>query len=207
MFQLRNQEMKIQHLRLGYKKQNEDFARTPEAPQENETEQIKRLRGRPKIIRKNRRGRPIKVYNTANTDEVEPKKNLIMEEVLLNEVSIKNVLDGDNSNEWLEAISDEIAEILKNKTWILVDKNGKEEVVGSQIILQEKVDSNGILQRRKARLVAKRFSQTSGNRLSKNLRSCRKNVNFKSFHILSRQQRNGHKTVRRYYSVPKWKSY
>lgn len=52
--------------------------------------------------------------------------------------------------------------IIKNDTWKLVERPENRDVISSLIVLRNKYDSNRTLERRKARIVARGFSQQPG---------------------------------------------
>lgn len=81
---------------------------------------------------------------------------MMLEEIFPNEVFSRNALNKNHENEWFDPISNEMAAILDNETQELVDEAGIGEVAGGRIILQEKLDSNGVLKTRKACLFAQR---------------------------------------------------
>lgn len=66
------------------------------------------------------------------------------------------------SDEWLDAMADEMVSIIKNDTWCLVDRTEEMDIIGSRMVLRNKFGADGKLQRRKARLVAQGFSQRPG---------------------------------------------
>lgn len=115
---------------------------------------IPRGKGRPMIIRSGGRGRPRKVYQkTLNYDE---------ESACMGEVRVEDALNGDDTNEWKIAIKEEFEAMLNNKTWNIVTKPNNREVIGSRIILKNKYDESGKINKRKARLVIKGYSQRPG---------------------------------------------
>ncbi|BES90199.1 Hydra magnipapillata [Nesidiocoris tenuis] len=71
--------------------------------------------------------------------------------------------DGDiKSQEWRDAINDEFASMLKNKTWILCDRPSNRDTITSRLVLRTKYKKDGSIERRKARLVARGFNQRPG---------------------------------------------
>lgn len=64
--------------------------------------------------------------------------------------------------EWLKAIANEMKSILKNDTWMLVDRPSTEQIIGSRIVLRNKHKADGSFEKRKARLVAQGCSQIPG---------------------------------------------
>lgn len=68
----------------------------------------------------------------------------------------------ENDDSWTEAIMSEIKAHLKNGTWEIVPKEKDANIVSSKMILKEKLGADGKVERKKARLVARGFSQTHG---------------------------------------------
>lgn len=64
--------------------------------------------------------------------------------------------------EWEEAMNEEIKVIEKNRTWKLVDKPEKKNVISVKWIYKIKTDASGNHVKHKARLVARGFSQEYG---------------------------------------------
>lgn len=89
-----------------------------------------------------------------------------VEKIFIAEIPIDKALNGTNSDEWYEAMADEMASIIKNDTWTLVDRADEMEIIRSRMVLRNKFGADGKLQRRKARLVAQGFSQRLGIHLS-----------------------------------------
>nr|CAH7736890.1 unnamed protein product [Callosobruchus chinensis] len=124
---------------------------------EVEHEQPKRTRGRARIVRTGARGRPRKVYRTT-----QGSSTAFCEEAFLTEVPMQEAITGRDADEWQSAMADEVACILKNNTWELTERPSNQHVVGSRIVLRNKYRPDGIVERRKARLVAQGFSQKPG---------------------------------------------
>jgi len=59
-------------------------------------------------------------------------------------------------------LASEIKFIIKNDTWQIVDRPEDAEVIGSRMVLRNKVNPDGTINRRKARVVAKGFAQRPG---------------------------------------------
>ncbi|RVX04648.1 Retrovirus-related Pol polyprotein from transposon RE1 [Vitis vinifera] len=64
--------------------------------------------------------------------------------------------------EWLLAMDDEIQALKKNDTWDLVPRPINHNMVGCRWIFKTKLHANGSIERHKARLVVKGFSQIHG---------------------------------------------
>ncbi|KAL4291703.1 hypothetical protein GQ457_14G023770 [Hibiscus cannabinus] len=64
--------------------------------------------------------------------------------------------------EWKEAMQEEIRMISKNDTWKLVDKPKNKKVIGVKWVYRVKLNSDGSINKHKARLVVKGYSQEFG---------------------------------------------
>lgn len=76
------------------------------------------------------------------------------------ETPITTALSSADADEWLNA--SEIESIIKNDTWQIVDRPEDAEVIGSRMVLRNKFNPDGTINRRKARVVAKGFAQLPG---------------------------------------------
>lgn len=112
--------------------------------------------GRPKIDRTGARGRPRKVYNEVDANILEA------EYVFLAEIPIKQAISGADSSEWYQAMTSELKSIIQNDTWEIVDRPNNRKVIGSRMVLRNKFGPDGKLEKRKARIVAKGFTQKPG---------------------------------------------
>ena len=63
---------------------------------------------------------------------------------------------------WQQVMEEEMHMIEKNKTWELVDKPEGREIIGLKWIYKTKLNQNGEIQKHKARLVTKGFTQKAG---------------------------------------------
>lgn len=68
----------------------------------------------------------------------------------------------ENESEWEEAIKAEIKAHLRNNTWKIIEKGEHENIVSCKMILKEKINVDGNTHKKKARLVARGFSQIPG---------------------------------------------
>ena len=59
-------------------------------------------------------------------------------------------------------MSIEVRSILRNGTWDIVDRPSDRRVIGSRFVLRDKFLSDGELDRRKVRIMARVFSQQPG---------------------------------------------
>ncbi|CAL1680763.1 unnamed protein product [Lasius platythorax] len=118
----------------------------------------RRAPGRPKIVRTGSRGRPRKEYHSR------PEEAAFSEEqvAFISEVPMKKAMSSPNADEWWTAMVDELKSIIKNDTWDLIERPQDCTIIGSRMVLRNKTNSDGSIQRRKARLVAQGFSQKPG---------------------------------------------
>lgn len=63
---------------------------------------------------------------------------------------------------WLSAMEDEMQALRSNNTWDLVPRPSTSNIVGSKWVYRTKYNSDGTIQRLKARLVAQGFNQLPG---------------------------------------------
>jgi len=127
-----------------------------EPEEHNARDEQRRGPGRPKILRTGLRGRPRKQYH------IQDAANLAEEELFLAEISLVDAMRGEQSGEWIQAITTEMKSILKNETWTITDRPADRNIIGSRIVLRNKYKQDGTIERRKARIVAKGFAQRPG---------------------------------------------
>jgi hypothetical protein len=79
-------------------------------------------------------------------------------------LSYQEALQSPQCSEWKEAILSELTSIEENQTWVLVDRPSNEQinVVSSKWVFTVKENIDGSIERFKARLVARGFSQKYG---------------------------------------------
>lgn len=116
----------------------------------------RRGRGRPRRIMTGRPGRPRKIYS------ITPQPEEATHYAFLTETPIKQAMASPESSEWIRAMSVEVKSILKNDTWDIVDRPENCEAIGSRFVLRNKYAQDGKLEKRKARIVARGFSQRPG---------------------------------------------
>lgn len=94
-----------------------------------------------------------------------PEKLTLMSSAVSDIVEPKTYTDAVNSKQrdkWMEAMTDEMSSLKDNHTWEIVPKPNNKNVIGCKWTFKLKRDANGIVQRYKARLVARGFSQKFG---------------------------------------------
>lgn len=127
-----------------------------------ETPRTQRGRGRPRLERTGLRGRPRKLYNEVSVREND-ETNLIEDGfVCATELKMDDVMKDSNVSGWLEVMSSEIKSIIKDNAWQIVSRPTDQNVIGSRFVLTLKRDSEGRVETKKARIVAKGFAQRFG---------------------------------------------
>ena len=77
-------------------------------------------------------------------------------------LTYKEATTGPNKEKWLEAMSDEMRSLDKNQVWTLVPRPKQTNIVTNRWIFKQKCKPNGEIERYRARLVARGFSQVHG---------------------------------------------
>jgi hypothetical protein len=83
--------------------------------------------------------------------------NLVNESKTLEEASKR-----EDASEWMEAVKQEYDSLIKNDTWSLVELPKDKKPIGCKWIFKLKLEVDGVVDRCKARLVAKKYSQMPG---------------------------------------------
>ena len=86
------------------------------------------------------------IYSRCNVAEVEP---IDFEEAI-------------NSQVWITVMKEELMMIEKNETWMLVDRTVHKKVIGVKWIFKTKLNADESINKHKARLVVKGYSQELG---------------------------------------------
>jgi hypothetical protein len=108
-------------------------------------------RNRPPVILESRL-RPRKAKHQANLSTIEAAED---------PSSYKEAMKRSDKGKWLEAMKDEINSLKKNEVWILVDRP-RCNIVTNKWVLKIKRKPDGSIERYRARLVARGFSQIQG---------------------------------------------
>ena len=77
-------------------------------------------------------------------------------------VSVKQAMESDNSKKWFNAMKEELKSMDDNQVWDLVELLESSKQVGCKWVFKTKRDSKGNIERYKARLIAKGFTQKDG---------------------------------------------
>ena len=76
--------------------------------------------------------------------------------------SYSEAMSASDSKQWRKAIEEEMKSLLANNTWTLVTAPKGVNVIGNRWVLKKKLNSDGSVERYKARLTAKGYSQREG---------------------------------------------
>lgn len=74
----------------------------------------------------------------------------------------KQAIECNENKKWIAAMKDEYQSLVKNDTWKLVERPKDRNIVDNRWIFKIKQNTNGLVERYKARLVARGFSQEYG---------------------------------------------
>lgn len=102
--------------------------------------------------------------NEGEPDDIEDQEvNLVLQQAAgIAEISVSDALEGEHELEWKYAIKSEIANLIRNETFKIVERPEKQRVIGSRTVLTNKYKADGSLEKRKARVVARGFAQRPG---------------------------------------------
>jgi len=127
-------------------------------------EEVESIRGRsrPRIVWTGNRGRPRKIYQPARTPDRSACTEILDELAQIAEIPITEATRGLDAEEWQLAIAYEFRSLLQNNTWELVTRPVNSNIIGSRIVLRNKYEECGKLERRKARIVAQGLAQRPG---------------------------------------------
>ena len=105
--------------------------------------------------------RPHDVTNFLTFENVSPQYKTFL--VGLQDITMpKSHHEGLRVSQWKEAMDDEMRALIQNDTWEIVDLPKGKKSVGCRWIFTRKCSVNGTLDRHKARLVARGYTQTYG---------------------------------------------
>ena len=76
--------------------------------------------------------------------------------------TVKEAVDSEDGKLWKEAMVDEMASLHKNEAWDLVELPAGRKPIGSKWVFKKKTNAEGKVEKYKAQLVAKGYSQVSG---------------------------------------------
>lgn len=76
--------------------------------------------------------------------------------------SYKEAIKSKDNKQWVEAMNDEYQSLIKNGTWVLVDPPKGQAVIDNRWVFRIKEKPNGEIDRYKARLVVRGFTQCYG---------------------------------------------
>jgi len=120
--------------------------------------------GRPRIVRTGLPGRPRKAPAQARKENVEDvscyvETHVPPESAYVAETPIAAPQEGPDVVEWRKAIKEEFYSHIKNETWNIIDRPTNRNIISCKMVLRNKYDPDGNIERRKVRLVARGFGQ------------------------------------------------
>lgn len=161
-------------IQFNYRQDSPDVLHDQEVNVESSPEpsiphETARGRVRPELCRTVSRGRPRRLFQSVRSSEnsdlntQDPKAELD-DNVFCGsaEISIDDALRSADKPEWEAAIKSEIESLLQYNTWSTVVKPKNKNIVGSRSVLTNKYSADGCIEKRKARILAKGYSQAFG---------------------------------------------
>jgi len=76
--------------------------------------------------------------------------------------TVKEAVDSEDGKLWKEAMVDEMASLHKNEAWDLVELSAGRKPIGNKWVFKKKTNAKGKVEKYKAQLVAKGYSQVPG---------------------------------------------
>lgn len=90
------------------------------------------------------------------------RRRIVEEYFLISNIEPKDVDEACKDGNWIKAMEEELNQIEKNNTWILVPKPKDKNVIGTKWVFQNKLNEEGEVVRNKAKPVCKCYSQMEG---------------------------------------------
>lgn len=81
---------------------------------------------------------------------------------MISEFESKTFKEAHKDEEWIKSMEEELDQIEKNGTWSLVPRPKHKNVIGTKWDFRNKLNEDGTVVRKKARLVCKGYSQEEG---------------------------------------------
>ena len=140
------------------------YSQTPQKAKTPAAQRAKTPVAQPQNLAKGRAKRTHKVPARFSDYEMAYFALCVAESIEFDEpATYEEAMKGKEWKQWLEAMKEEMESLLKNGTWILVDRPDSKKPVGCKWIFKKKVEVyEGDRIRYKARLVAKGYSQREG---------------------------------------------
>lgn len=117
-------------------------------PSHDAQEAIRRAPRRPKIVKTGERRRPRKEFHYYQAGISERQS------AHLSEIPMRQTMSGPEADDWRLVMVKEIKSIIKNDTWKLVDRVDDRTIIGTRMILRNKLNSDGSIHRQKVWLIA-----------------------------------------------------
>ena len=90
-------------------------------------------------------------------------RNRVNEEIcLISQVEPKSIDEECKDDHWIQAMKEELYQIVKNDTWESVPRLEDKNVIGTKWVFRNKMNEQGKVVRNKARLVCKGYSHQEG---------------------------------------------
>lgn len=100
-----------------------------------------------------------------STSEKSDSANIEIAEFMLSACepqTLQEAMESDDASQWTTAINEELNSLEENNTWILVNRPKNQNVISNRWVLKIEYKSDGTIDKYKARLVIRGFSQKEG---------------------------------------------
>lgn len=141
------------------------------------------------------------------TSSSSEEEDLAITNMTLDSIELpENVLNGSNSQEWKEAIVKEYEALLRNKTWQVCNRPSGCKTIDSKFVLKIKLNQDGSIERRKARLVARGFSQRPGIDYEETFSPVIRLGTIRTMIAIAVEPRHAGSSTRHRFCISKWRS-
>ncbi len=76
--------------------------------------------------------------------------------------NVQEALEGIDKDKWMAVMQEEMDSMQKNKVWDLIDLPSSRQTIGNKWVFKSKTNSDDSIEKYKAYLVAKGFTQKEG---------------------------------------------
>jgi hypothetical protein len=138
---------------------------TSDGSNSNNTNELIEVNSESAELRRSRRDRrqperygQLNLNDVYDEDRVEMGFN-VSESIIKDPLTVEEALSSDRAENWKDAMNVEFQQLMKNKTWEVCELPPGRKAIDNKWVFKTKLNSDGTIEREKARLCAKGFSQ------------------------------------------------